>query len=40
MILVVAPEHAADTLSQLDGLGLSGWELGAISDATVGVELC
>ena len=40
MILVVAPEHAADTLSQLDGLGLSGWELGVISDATVGVELC
>ena len=40
MILVVAPEHAADTLSQLDGLGLSGWELGAISDATVGVGLC
>lgn len=40
MILVVAPEQAADTLSQLDGLGLSGWELGAISDATVGVELC
>lgn len=40
MILVVAPEHAAGTLSQLDGLGLSGWELGVISDATVGVELC
>jgi len=40
MILVVAPEHTADTLSQLDGLGLSGWQLGVISDATVGVELC
>ena len=28
MILVVAAEHTADTLSQLDTLGLSGWELG------------
>jgi phosphoribosylformylglycinamidine cyclo-ligase len=40
MILVVAAEHAADTLSQLDTLGLSGWELGEISDDAVGVALC
>jgi phosphoribosylformylglycinamidine cyclo-ligase len=40
MIMVVAAEHATDTLSQLDALGLSGWELGEISDAAVGVELC
>ena len=40
MILVVAAEHTADTLSQLDALGLSGWELGDISDDAVGVALC
>jgi phosphoribosylformylglycinamidine cyclo-ligase len=40
MILVVAAEHATDTLSQLNALGLSGWALGEISDAAVGVELC
>ena len=40
MILVVASESTADTLSHLDALGLSGWELGVISDATIGVELC
>ena len=40
MILVVAAEHTADTLNQLDTLGLSGWELGKISDDTVGVALC
>ena len=40
MILVVAAEHTAETLSQLDALGLSGWRLGEISDAAVGVELC
>jgi phosphoribosylformylglycinamidine cyclo-ligase len=40
MILVVAPEHTASTLTHLEALGLSGWEVGAISDATVGVELC
>ena len=40
MILVVAPEHTASTLNHLEALGLSGWEVGAISDATVGVELC
>ena len=40
MILVVAAEHTADTLSQLDTLGLSGWELGKISDDAVGVALC
>ena len=33
MILVVAAESTADTLSHLDALGLSGWELGVISDA-------
>ena len=40
MILVVASDHTADTLSHLDALGLPGWELGEISDAAVGVELC
>ena len=40
MILVVAAEHTADTLSQLGTLGLSGWELGDISDDAVGVTLC
>ena len=40
MILVVAAEHATGTLSQLNALGLSGWGLGEISDAAVGVELC
>ena len=40
MILVVTAEHATDTLSQLNALGLSGWALGEISDAAVGVELC
>ena len=40
MILVVAAEHAAETLSQLDALGLSGWALGEISDDAVGVTLC
>ena len=40
MILVVAAEHTAETLSQLDTLGLSGWELGKISDDAVGVALC
>ena len=40
MILVVAAEHTADTLSQLDTLGLSGWELGEISHDAVGVALC
>ena len=28
MILVVAAEHATDTLSQLNALGLSGWGTG------------
>jgi phosphoribosylformylglycinamidine cyclo-ligase len=40
MILVVAPEHSASALNHLEALGLAGWEVGAISDATVGVELC
>jgi phosphoribosylformylglycinamidine cyclo-ligase len=40
MILVVAPEHTAIALNHLEALGLAGWEVGAISDATVGVELC
>jgi phosphoribosylformylglycinamidine cyclo-ligase len=40
MILVVAAERTADTLSHLDALGLQGWELGEISDAAVGVALC
>ena len=40
MILVVAAEHTAETLSQLDVLGLSGWELGEISDDAVGVTFC
>ena len=40
MILVVAAEHAAETLSQLDALGLSGWALGEISEDAVGVTLC
>ena len=40
MILVVAAERTTDTLSQLEALGLSGWELGEISDTAVGVELC
>jgi phosphoribosylformylglycinamidine cyclo-ligase len=40
MILVVASERTADTLRHLDALGLPGWELGEISDAAVGVELC
>ena len=40
MILVVAAEHTAETLSQLDALGLSGWALGEISDDAVGVTFC
>ena len=40
MILVVAAEHATETLSQLDALGLSGWELGEISEDAVGVTFC
>jgi phosphoribosylaminoimidazole (AIR) synthetase len=39
MILVVASERTADTLSRLAALGLSGWELGEISRNAVGVEL-
>ena len=39
MILVVPAEHTAETLSQLDALGLSGWALGDIDDA-VGVTFC
>jgi phosphoribosylformylglycinamidine cyclo-ligase len=39
MILVVASERTADTLSRLAALGLSGWELGEISHNAVGVEL-
>jgi len=40
MILVVAAEHNAETLSQLDALGLSGWALGEISEDAVGVTFC
>ena len=40
MILVVATEHTAETLSQLAALGLSGWALGEISDDAVGVTFC
>jgi len=40
MILVVAADHAAETLSQLDALGLSGWALGEISEDAVGVTFC
>jgi phosphoribosylformylglycinamidine cyclo-ligase len=39
MILVVASERTTDTLSHLAELGLSGWELGEISQNAVGVEL-
>ena len=40
MILVVATEHTAETLSQLDALGLPGWALGEISEDAVGVTFC
>ena len=40
MILVVAAAHTAETLSQLNALGLSGWALGEISDDAVGVTFC
>ncbi len=40
MILVVAAEHTAETLRQLDALGLSSWALGEISDDAVGVTFC
>ena len=40
MILVVATEHTAETLRQLDALGLSGWALGEISEDAVGVTFC
>ena len=40
MILVVATEHTAETLSQLDALDLSGWALGEISENAVGVTFC
>ena len=40
MILVIAAEHSAATLNELDILDLAGWELGEISDDTIGIAFC
>ena len=40
MILVVGEPEVQDTLAALQDQGITGWELGCISDTATGVQLC
>jgi len=40
IILVVSEPEVQDTLAALQDQGITGWELGCISETVTGVQLC